>query len=94
MATLSVRRGAAFFAGTVPLIGYWPWELNLFPEIWTAVYELVDEIWTGSEFTANAYRANCTEDGILSCPRQWWFRLCGVMPWPWSTGRFCLYLSV
>jgi glycosyltransferase involved in cell wall biosynthesis len=58
MATLYLRRGPAFFAGQYR-IGYWPWELARFPDIWVDVYQLVDEIWTGSEFTANAYRANC-----------------------------------
>ena len=58
MATLYLRRGPAFFAGQ-HRIGYWPWELPRFPDVWTDVYALVDEIWTGSEFTANAYRTNC-----------------------------------
>jgi glycosyltransferase involved in cell wall biosynthesis len=40
-------------------IGYWPWELPAFPNLWADVYHLVDEIWTGSEFSAQAYRTNC-----------------------------------
>jgi hypothetical protein len=58
MATLYLMRGPEFFSGQYR-IGYWPWELPRFPDVWTAVYDLVDEIWTGSEFSANAYRANC-----------------------------------
>ena len=42
-------------------IGYWPWELPRFPDLWIDVYKLVDEIWTGSEFSAQAYRANCSK---------------------------------
>jgi glycosyltransferase involved in cell wall biosynthesis len=57
MATLYLKQGPAFFAGQYR-IGYWPWELPRFPEIWTDVYQLVHEIWTGSEFTADAYRRN------------------------------------
>jgi glycosyltransferase involved in cell wall biosynthesis len=60
MATLYLRRGARFLANQYR-IGYWPWELPRFPDIWADVYELVDEIWTGSEFTAKAYRTNCTK---------------------------------
>lgn len=63
MATLYVTRGPEFFAGQYR-IGYWPWELSRFPDIWTDAYELVDEIWTGSEFTARAYRANCPKPVI------------------------------
>src|SRR5689334_20760297 len=57
-AALYVRSGSKFFCEKLR-IGYWPWELPRFPDLWTDVYHLVDEIWTGSEFTARAYRANC-----------------------------------
>lgn len=66
MATLYVTRGPDFFAGQYR-IGYCPWELNCFPDIWTGVYELMDEIWTGSEFTARAYRTNCPKP-VLCLP--------------------------
>lgn len=58
MAGLYLRLGHSFFRGQYR-IGYWPWELPLFPDAWVDVYDLVDEIWTGSEFTAGAYRSNC-----------------------------------
>ena len=57
-AALYVRKGPDFF-GEPLRIAYWPWELPRFPDFWADVYHLVDEIWTGSEFTARAYRANC-----------------------------------
>lgn len=54
-ASLYVSHGPDFFAGQYR-IGYWPWELPRFPDLWTEAYTLVDEIWTGSTFTKNAYR--------------------------------------
>ena len=57
-AALHVRRSRDFFHEPLR-IGYWPWELPAFPDIWADVYHLVDEIWTGSEFSAQAYRTNC-----------------------------------
>lgn len=37
-------------------IGYWAWELPRFPEVWAPAFDLVDEIWTPSGFTADAIR--------------------------------------
>ncbi|HBK91709.1 MAG TPA: hypothetical protein DDZ68_08570 [Parvularcula sp.] len=37
-------------------IGYWAWELSQFPSVWTPAFDLVDEIWTPSSFTAEAIR--------------------------------------
>jgi glycosyltransferase involved in cell wall biosynthesis len=68
MATLYLTRGPAFFAGQYR-IGYWPWELLRFPGLWNDVYALVDEIWTGSTFTARSYRAHCPKPvRRLPCP--------------------------
>lgn len=37
-------------------IGFWAWELPVFPEAWTLAFDLVDEIWAPSAFTAEAIR--------------------------------------
>lgn len=37
-------------------IGYWAWELPVFPELWSPAFDLVDEIWAPSAFTAEAIR--------------------------------------
>jgi glycosyltransferase involved in cell wall biosynthesis len=37
-------------------IGYWAWELAQFPEVWAPAFDLVDEIWAPSRFTAEAIR--------------------------------------
>lgn len=36
-------------------IGYWPWELPEMPESWRHMYHLVDEIWTSSRYTRDAF---------------------------------------
>jgi hypothetical protein len=67
-ATLYVSLGPAFFAGQYR-IGYWPWELPRFPDLWSEAYTLVDEIWTGSVFSKNAYRSDGTVPvHRLPCP--------------------------
>jgi glycosyltransferase involved in cell wall biosynthesis len=35
-------------------IGYWWWEVEAFPPKWERGFDLVDEIWTGSRFVADA----------------------------------------
>jgi GT2 family glycosyltransferase len=38
-------------------IGYWTWELPVFPRRWHAAFELVDEVWVPSEFVREAIGA-------------------------------------
>lgn len=45
---------ADLFTGTY-VIGFWPWELPVWPEEWSDVYDLVDEIWCSSRYTYNAF---------------------------------------
>ena len=47
--------GNSIFKGRYT-IGLWPWELPLWPDLWSHAYALVDEIWGISEFTSLAYR--------------------------------------
>jgi glycosyltransferase involved in cell wall biosynthesis len=37
-------------------VGYWHWELSRFPRAWSPAIDLVDEVWTASEFVALAVR--------------------------------------
>lgn len=37
-------------------IGYWPWELPEWPEVWHHAYELVDEVWASSRYAYNAFK--------------------------------------
>lgn len=38
-------------------IGWWPWELPVWPKAWGEAFDLVDELWTGSSFTQATYAA-------------------------------------
>ena len=55
-------------------IGWWPWELSVWPAAWNQAFSLMDEIWAGSDFARQMY-ANST-----SLPVQ-------LMPLPVSIDR-------
>ncbi len=42
-------------------IGYWAWELTNVPQRWKPAFDLVDEIWTCSTFSAAALRRETTK---------------------------------
>lgn len=44
------------FRATERMIGYWFWELDTIPAAMRASIDLVDEIWAGSTFVADAFR--------------------------------------
>jgi glycosyltransferase involved in cell wall biosynthesis len=48
-------------------IGYWAWELPMFPPRWTSGFDKVDEIWTLSHFSARAI-ANATDKPVRMVP--------------------------
>lgn len=52
---LYVERGAELFKGYYN-IGYWPWELQDWPENWKHCFNLVDEVWASSRHTYRAVR--------------------------------------
>jgi len=50
------QAGPEFFDGRHS-IGVWWWELSEFPEQWHGSFDLVDEVWVGSRFVADALTA-------------------------------------
>ena len=52
--------GPAFFDGRYS-IGVWWWEVSVFPEEFHEAFDLVDEIWVGSEFVRKAISASTTK---------------------------------
>lgn len=38
-------------------IGWWPWELPVWPKLWYGALEIVDEIWAATRFTEKMYAA-------------------------------------
>ena len=52
-----MQKGASVFAG-YRNIGWWPWELAVFPKAWRPyAFELVDEVWASSQFLFDMYSA-------------------------------------
>ena len=50
-----MQKGAAVFDG-YRNIGWWPWELAVFPQAWKPyAFELVDEVWASSTFLKDMY---------------------------------------
>ena len=37
-------------------IGWWPWELASWPKAWGSAFEIVDEVWGGSQFSYEMYQ--------------------------------------
>ncbi|MDH4482519.1 MAG: glycosyltransferase [Rhodoferax sp.] len=51
-----MQKGAAVFEG-YRNIGWWPWELSVFPKAWRPyAFELVDEVWASSQFLFDMYK--------------------------------------
>lgn len=48
--------GPGFFAGR-HTAGYWFWEIEQFPEVMKAAFDVVDEVWTATDFVAEAIRS-------------------------------------
>ena len=48
--------GPDFFAGRYTA-GYWFWEIEQFPDAMRPAFDVVDEVWTATDFIADAVRA-------------------------------------
>jgi len=46
-------------------IGWWPWELPVWPKAWPKAFDLVDEVWAGSEFSHAMYQQSTTKPSVL-----------------------------
>jgi glycosyltransferase involved in cell wall biosynthesis len=55
-------------------IGWWPWELAVWPNHWSCAFALVDEVWAATEFTRTMY------ERVSPVPVS-------LMPLPVSVGR-------
>ena len=61
---LFMRHGDFVFNGFYN-IGWWPWELPVWPKAWNRAFDLVDEIWAGSEFSQQMYQISTTKPSSL-----------------------------
>ncbi|MGZ3183724.1 MAG: glycosyltransferase [Telluria sp.] len=64
---VALERGAALFEGRTN-IGWWPWELPVWPRAWAAAFTVVDEIWAATRFTERMYRTAVTAAGCPDLP--------------------------
>lgn len=55
-ARVFLERGLSLFRGRYN-IGWWPWELPVWPQDWRVAFDLVDEVWAATEFTRKMYSA-------------------------------------
>lgn len=49
-----LQKGDHYFKGHYN-IGWWPWEISVWPKSWSCAFNLMDEIWAGSEFARAMY---------------------------------------
>ena len=62
-----MQKGASVFEG-FRNIGWWPWELAVFPKAWQPyAFELVDEVWASSQFLFDMY-STATEKPVRLVP--------------------------
>ncbi|WP_156901998.1 glycosyltransferase [Azohydromonas australica] len=50
------EKGPALFEGRHN-IGWWPWELPVWPRRWSAAFSVVDEVWAAARFTQDMFSA-------------------------------------
>ena len=55
-ATFQLERPDVF--ETSHVIGFWPWEIPVWPAAWNDVFKLVDEVWASSHYTGQAFEAS------------------------------------
>lgn len=87
-----LERGLSLFEGRYN-IGWWPWELPVWPKDWDVVFALVDEVWAATRFTEEMYRAAAQRaaqsKALVGLPRK--TRIAEVpitlMPLPASVAR-------
>ena len=46
-------------------IGWWPWELPVWPKAWPKAFDLVDEVWAGSQFSHAMYQKATTKPSMF-----------------------------
>ncbi len=60
VARVWLKLGAKVFEGHYN-IGWWPWELPVWPRAWAEAFDLVDEVWAGSDFARQMYLRSTTK---------------------------------
>lgn len=50
-----LKKGSELFEGRYN-IGWWPWELPVWPEQWHSAFDLIDEVWAATTYTQEMYQ--------------------------------------
>lgn len=61
---LFMRHGDFVFNGFYN-IGWWPWELATWPKAWHRAFDVIDEVWGGSEFSYQMYQGATSKPSSL-----------------------------
>lgn len=78
-ARVYLERGEELFEGRYNL-GWWPWELPVWPKNWQLAFDLIDEIWAATTFTHKMYSVAVSPSGLDKTPVT-------LMPMPASVER-------
>lgn len=68
-ARVALECGPGLFAGRYS-IGWWPWELPVWPKDWHCIFKLVDEIWAATDFTFKMYTESVEMIACAPCIRK------------------------
>jgi len=61
-----LEKGRQLFANRYN-IGWWPWELPVWPEQWNCAFDLIDEVWAATTYTQTMYR-QATDKPVILMP--------------------------
>jgi glycosyltransferase involved in cell wall biosynthesis len=61
-----LEKGSELFEGRYN-IGWWPWELPVWPEQWMSAFDLIDEVWAATTYTQKMYR-HATDKPVTLMP--------------------------
>lgn len=78
-ARVYLERGEGLFKDRYN-IGWWPWELPVWPRNWTLAFDLIDEVWAATTFTKKMYSEARKPTGRKYAPVT-------LMPMPASVKR-------
>ena len=61
-----LKQGDQVFAGHYN-IGWWPWEMGVWPKSWSSAFDLIDEVWACSEHSFLMYE-KATQKPVIAMP--------------------------
>ncbi len=59
-----LEKGAKLFEGRYN-IGWWPWELPVWPQQWACAFDVIDEVWAATNYTKTMYQQSTNKPVTL-----------------------------